>query len=68
MKVAVITPTVDSAHLPKCLSSVAEQTYDDIVHYVVIDGSEYRDAQEKIAKYQHTRIITLEEKIGRAHV
>ena len=55
MKVAVITPTVDSAHLPKCLSSVAEQTYDDIVHYVVIDGSEYRDAQEKI-------------EIGRAHV
>ena len=43
----------------------SEQTYDDIVHYVVIDGSEYRDAQEKIAKYQHTRIITLEENIGK---
>lgn len=65
MKVAVITPTINSEHLSRCLSSVARQTYDDIVHYVVIDGNQYRSATQKVAMYEHTRLITLEENIGK---
>jgi len=65
MKVAIITPTINSEYLSKCLSSVAQQTYDDIVHYVVIDGNQYRSANEKISMYEHTRTITMEENIGK---
>lgn len=64
MRVAVITPTINSDHLAKCLSSVAQQTHEDVVHYVVVDGNQHRSAIEKIAMYEHTRTILLEENIG----
>lgn len=40
MKVAIVTPTIGSNLLNKCLESVQKQTYHDIVHYVFIDGAE----------------------------
>ena len=41
MKVAVVTPTIASEHLAKCIDSVDKQTYEDITHYVFIDGCQY---------------------------
>lgn len=69
MKVAVVTPTIGSEHLNKCLESVQNQTYDNIVHYIFVDGS---DAQFKIDNmtFSHSetkpiRTIKLEENVGK---
>ena len=38
MKVAVVTPTIGSEHLSKCIDSVDKQTYENITHYIFWDG------------------------------
>lgn len=43
MRVAVVTPTIGSEHLPKCLESIQTQTYENVVHYVFLDGKEHHD-------------------------
>ena len=43
MKVAVVTPTIGSDTLQKCIDSVMDQTYDDITHYIFGDGEQYYD-------------------------
>ena len=69
MKVAVVTPTIGSEHLTKCIQSVDEQTYGDLTHYIFIDGNQYKSKVEEIIEgASKVRTITLEEKIGRAHV
>ena len=40
MKVAVVTPTIGTLHLAKCLDSVQKQTYQDVVHYIYMDGEQ----------------------------
>ena len=39
MRVAVVTPTIGSEHLEQCIESVSKQTYNDVIHYIVKDGS-----------------------------
>lgn len=41
MKVAIVTPTIASEYLKQCILSVQKQTYDNIVHYIFIDGQKY---------------------------
>lgn len=66
MKVAIVTPTIGSEHLQKCLESVENQTYKDIVHYVFIDGCQYEPkVKELIRKYPKTRYVELEENVGK---
>lgn len=48
MKVAVITPTIGSKYLSKCLDSIQLQTYTNLEHYVFIDGQEYFEQTESI--------------------
>jgi glycosyltransferase involved in cell wall biosynthesis len=43
MKVAVVTPTIGSPHLEKCLDSIQNQTYEDLTHYIFLDGKEHYD-------------------------
>ncbi len=43
MKIAIVTPTIGSPDLKKCLSSVQEQTYENLTHYVFLDGQEHYD-------------------------
>ena len=65
MKVAVITPTIASKALQTCIDSVKNQTYSDIIHYVFIDGSQYKTvanlALEDVPKV--SRVI-LEDNVG----
>lgn len=42
--VVVITPTVGKAALKKAMDSVANQTYKNITHLIVVDGAEYHEA------------------------
>jgi glycosyltransferase involved in cell wall biosynthesis len=66
MKVAVVTPTIASEHLAKCIDSVDKQTYEDIVHYIFIDGCQYEPkAREILVGSPKTRMIELEENVGK---
>ena len=44
MKVAVVTPSIGQDTLTQCLLSVQKQEYEDIVHYVFIDGYEHKES------------------------
>ena len=66
MKVAVVTPTIASEHLFKCIDSVDKQTYEDVVHYIFIDGCQYEPkAREILVGSSKTRMIELEENVGK---
>jgi glycosyltransferase involved in cell wall biosynthesis len=66
MKIAVVTPTIASEHLTKCIDSVDKQTYEDIVHYIFIDGCQYEPkAREILVGSSKTRMIELEENVGK---
>ena len=41
MKVAVVTPTIGSDHLAKCIESVQNQSYENLTHYIFLDGEEH---------------------------
>jgi glycosyltransferase involved in cell wall biosynthesis len=42
-KVTVITPTTGSDYLKQNANSVAKQTYENVEHLIVIDGTEFAD-------------------------
>jgi glycosyltransferase involved in cell wall biosynthesis len=66
MKVAIVTPTIGSKHLKKCIDSVDKQTYENITHYIFIDGNEHFQSVENIAEgASKTKIIALEENVGK---
>ena len=66
MKVAVVTPTIASEHLSKCIDSVDKQTYQDITHYIFIDGCQYEPkARDVLVGSSKTRMIELEENVGK---
>jgi glycosyltransferase involved in cell wall biosynthesis len=66
MKVAVVTPTIASKTLQTCIKSVDEQTYEDLVHYVYIDGDQYSDSvYEDIVCAPKVRTVRLEENVGK---
>ena len=66
MKVAVVTPTIGSMHLQKCVESVDKQTYKDLTHYIFIDGYDHRrkvfDTCEGASR---TKFVILEENVGK---
>ena len=41
MKFAIVTPTIGTPHLKKCIQSVQNQSYDNITHYIFADGEEH---------------------------
>jgi glycosyltransferase involved in cell wall biosynthesis len=66
MKVAVVTPTIGNPKLIDCISSVEKQTYQNLTHYVFIDGMEYFPSVENMIEgYSNIKTITLEENIGK---
>lgn len=66
MKVAVVTPTIGSEHLSKCIQSVDAQSYGDLTHYIFIDGKEHEPkVKEIIEGASKVKTITLEENVGK---
>lgn len=67
MKVAVVTPTIGAEYLTQCLQSVENQSYQDLTHYLFLDGQEY----EKNIWYQigenssKVKTVRLQENIGK---
>lgn len=66
MKVAVVTPTIGSPHLVKCIESVDNQTYEDLTHYVFYDGIQHWNAIDDITEGANkVRVVKLEDNIGK---
>lgn len=66
MKVAVVTPTIASPYLKQCLKSVDEQTYENLTHYVFIDGHDhYYDAMETCVGASKVKTVILEQNVGK---
>jgi glycosyltransferase involved in cell wall biosynthesis len=66
LKVAVVTPTIGKEQLTQAIASVDAQTYQNITHYVFVDGAEYKDKVDSIIEgASKVRTITLEENVGK---
>jgi glycosyltransferase involved in cell wall biosynthesis len=72
MKVAIVTPTIGTDFLYKCLDSVQNQTYKDLIHYVFIDGGAHTELVEdtifqikRRPNYKKIETISLSDNIGK---
>jgi len=69
MKVAVVTPTIGSDHLRQCLESVQNQTYQNLTHYVFLDGQKYFDKINpflyEVSGKREIKTIKLEDNVGK---
>jgi len=65
MKVAVVTPTIGSKYLQQCLSSVENQTYKNMTHYVFVDGDQYNSSVKSVTKDFNVKHIELQENVGK---
>jgi glycosyltransferase involved in cell wall biosynthesis len=68
MKVAVVTPTIGTPYLSQCIDSVQDQTYENLTHYIFLDGEEHfqKVYPQAINKTKKTiKSIGLQENIGK---
>lgn len=70
MKVAVVTPTIGTQHLQQCIEATQSQTYENLTHYIFIDGEAYREKTLEIISKSSTgkkaiKLISLEENVGK---
>lgn len=66
MKVAVVTPTIGSEHLSQCLASVDKQTYQNLTHYIFVDGLEHSyNVAKQLEGASKVRTVHLEENVGK---
>lgn len=56
--VVVITPTIGSKQLKQAMESVANQTYKNITHLIVIDGREHFETSVKATHLYDNAVIT----------
>ena len=66
LKVAVVTPTIGSRALIDCARSVDKQTYENLTHYVFIDGYDYRrPVFDNLEGYTKAKFVILEDNVGK---
>ena len=66
MKVAVVTPTIGSEYLQQCVNSVDKQTYENLNHYIFVDGAQYEEkVNDTIQGATKVKTIRLEENVGK---
>jgi GT2 family glycosyltransferase len=56
--VVVITPTVGKSQLKNAIESVSKQTYKNLTHLIVVDGTEYFQDVLRVTPIKDTVIIT----------
>ena len=56
--VVVITPTVGKEQLKHAIDSVSKQTYQNLTHLIVVDGTEYFQSVLKVTPIKQNVIIT----------
>lgn len=67
MKVAVVTPTIGTRYLSDCVQSIDEQTYDNLTHYIFLDGEKQYGNKiwHQLEGASRIKTIRLEENIGK---
>lgn len=67
MKVAVVTPTIGATTLSECVQSVDEQTYENLTHYVFLDGDKDYGSRiwHQLEGATKVKTIRLEENVGK---
>ena len=66
MKVAVVTPTIGSLTLSDCIQSVDEQTYENLTHYLFLDGKEHESKiWHQLEGATKIKTVRLEENVGK---
>jgi glycosyltransferase involved in cell wall biosynthesis len=66
LKVAVVTPTIGKKELAQAIASVDAQTYENLTHYIFMDGIQYwKDIDEVIEGASNVKIVKLEDNIGK---
>ena len=66
MKVAVVTPTIGATTLSDCVQSVEEQTYDNLTHYLFLDGKEHESKiWHQLEDATRIKTVRLEENVGK---
>ena len=66
MKVAVVTPTIGTTYLSDCLNSVDSQTYENLTHYIFLDGEEYGSKiWHQLDGFSKVKTVRLQENIGK---
>jgi len=67
MKVAVVTPTIGAKTLSKCIQSVEAQTYENLSHYIFLDGEEEHGDKiwNQLQGASKVKTIRLQENIGK---
>lgn len=69
--VAIVTPTIGSKTLSKCIDSVLNQNYPNVIHHLFIDGSDKFNEVSEIAKthfksqFEKLRFNIIDENIGK---
>ena len=64
-RVAIITPTIGTNHLKLNIKSVEEQTYQNFIHYVVVDGPKFKNkVRDNFDNDINRRIVSLPENTG----
>jgi glycosyltransferase involved in cell wall biosynthesis len=69
MKVAVVTPTIGAETLAQCIESVQNQTYQNLTHYIFLDGEEHYEKihpvlYDKSGK-RTIKTVQLEDNVGK---
>jgi glycosyltransferase involved in cell wall biosynthesis len=66
MKVAIVTPTIGTTYLSKCLESVDNQTYENLTHYVFMDGIQHwKEIDDIVEGADKVRVVKFEENVGK---
>jgi glycosyltransferase involved in cell wall biosynthesis len=69
MKVAVVTPTIGAGTLAQCIESVQNQTYENLTHYVFLDGVEHYEKIHSIlyesSGKRKIKTVELEDNVGK---
>lgn len=61
-----MTPTIGTTYLSKCLESVDNQTYENLTHYVFLDGKEYgKNFWYQLEGASKAKTVVLEENVGK---
>tara|TARA_R100001460_G_scaffold1326_4_gene5148 strand:- start:2338 stop:3081 length:744 start_codon:yes stop_codon:yes gene_type:complete len=69
-KVAVITPTIGTKHLKQNLGSVMNQSYKNMIHFIVVDGPQYMERAHAILEEVDNKkreVIFLPENTGHSN-
>jgi len=68
MSLTIITPTIGSKYLKKSIQSIINQTNQNFIYYIVIDGNKFSEKVNTILKDQklpdNFKIMTLDENSG----